>query len=99
MAKFLAGLLSCTLPRKGASPMFEVGGGCVPEGRVRPGDPVPGHGCGAASQISTWASGAGPGAAASSKPEAQSPNFCLSRSPELCFPTPVQVNAFPVGMD
>lgn len=30
MAKFLAELLGCTLPSKGASPMFEVGGGCVP---------------------------------------------------------------------
>lgn len=30
MAKFLAKLLGCTLPSKGASPMCEVGGGCVP---------------------------------------------------------------------
>lgn len=30
MAKFVAELLGCTLPSKGAAPMFEVGGGRVP---------------------------------------------------------------------
>lgn len=35
MAKFLAELLGCTLPSKGASPMLEVGGGgCVPQPRL-----------------------------------------------------------------
>lgn len=32
MAKFLAALLGCTLPSKGASPMLEVGRGCVLQG-------------------------------------------------------------------
>lgn len=42
MAKFLAELLGCTLPSKGASPMFEVGGGCVPAATAVGGHPLTG---------------------------------------------------------